>query len=174
YARCRRGDARGLVVSPGGLLQDQLVQRQIRHRTAKPIVLRLEILQPLDLVALQAAELLPPAVVSHLAHPDRADRFRYALTLRGQNINLPQLGDDLFRLVAPPWHSGPPCEQNHSSGWTTSAGVDQSPQRRSALTRGAKTARRPLRPGAFVLPALRPRAGRDRLINSPLRPEAPG
>src|SRR5262249_57914025 len=71
-----------------------------------------------------AAELLPPAVVSHLAHPDRADRFRYALTLRGQNINLPQLGDDLFRLVAPPWHSGPPCEQNHSSGWTTSAGVD--------------------------------------------------
>src|SRR5262249_29378173 len=124
YARCRRGDARGLVVSPGCLLQDQLVQRQIRHRTAKPIVLRLEILQPLDLVALQAAELLPPPVVGHLAHPDRADRFRYALTLRGQNINLPQLGDDLFRLVAPPWHSGPPCEQNHSSGWTTSAEVD--------------------------------------------------
>src|SRR5262249_27635752 len=139
YARCRRGDARGLVVSPGGLLQDQLVQRQIRHRTAKPIVLRLEILQPLDLIALQAAELLPPAVVSHLAHPDLADRFRYALTLRGQNINLPQLGDDLFRLVAPPWHSGPPCEQNHSSGWTTSAGVDhgqsiQSPEHCANLT----------------------------------------
>src|SRR5262249_28586314 len=134
YARCRRGDARGLVVSPGCLLQDQLVQRQIRHRTAKPIVLRLEILQPPDLVALQAAELLPPPVVGHLAHPDRADRFRYALTLRGQNINLPQLGDDLFRLVAPPWHSGPPCEQNHSSGWTTSAGVDQSERDKSTST----------------------------------------
>src|SRR5262249_44112322 len=29
-------------------------------------------------------------------------------------------------------------------------------QRRSALTCGAKTARKPLRPGAFALPALRP------------------
>src|SRR5262249_456654 len=90
-----------------------------------------------------AAELLPPAVVSHLAHPDRADRFRYALTLRGQNINLPQLGDDLFRLVAPPWHSGPPCEQNHSSGWTTSVGVDQYLSRSSSrASRGPMTRRR--------------------------------
>ena len=31
HARCRRGDARGLEVSPGSLLQDQLVQRQIRR-----------------------------------------------------------------------------------------------------------------------------------------------
>src|SRR4029077_16242956 len=59
----------GLVVSPGRLLQDQLVQGQIRHRTAKPGVLRLEIPQALDLVALQAAKLLAPPVISHLAHP---------------------------------------------------------------------------------------------------------
>ena len=75
---------------------------------AQPAVLRLEILQALDLITLQAAELLAPAVIRHLAHPDRADRFRYALTLRGQNINLPQLGDDLFRLVTLPRHFGPP------------------------------------------------------------------
>ena len=31
HARCRRGDARGSLVSPGRLLQDQLVQRQVRH-----------------------------------------------------------------------------------------------------------------------------------------------
>src|ERR1051325_4804169 len=80
-ARCRRGDARGLVVSPGSLLQDQLVQRQVRDGTAKPAVLRLKFLQAPYLVALQAAELLAPAVIRHLAHPDRADRLRYALTL---------------------------------------------------------------------------------------------
>src|SRR5947209_11857923 len=89
----------------------------------KPVVLRLEILQALDLVTLQAAELLAPAVIRHLADADRADRFRDALTLRGQHINLPQLGDDLFRLLALPRHHGPPS-LNHSSGWTTSAGVD--------------------------------------------------
>src|SRR3982074_268414 len=51
HARCRRGDERGLVVSPDRLLQDQLVQDQIRHPSAEPGVLRLEILQALDLVA---------------------------------------------------------------------------------------------------------------------------
>ncbi len=35
-ARCRPGDARGLEVSPGGLGQDQLVQRQVRHRSTQP------------------------------------------------------------------------------------------------------------------------------------------
>src|SRR5437868_14704094 len=86
----------------------------------KPVVLRLEILQALDLVTLQAAELLAPAVIRHLADADRADRFRDALTLRGQHINLPQLGDDLFRLVALPRHHGPPW-LNHSSGWPASS-----------------------------------------------------
>src|ERR1700704_5059638 len=87
-------------------------------------VLRLQILQTLYLIALQSAELLAPAVIRYFAHPDRADCIANALTLRGQNVNLAQLGDDLFRLVALPWHRGPPREQNHSSGWTTSAGVD--------------------------------------------------
>ena len=31
HARCKRGDARGSVVSPGSLLQDQLIQRQVRY-----------------------------------------------------------------------------------------------------------------------------------------------
>ena len=35
-ARCRPGDARGLEVSPGCLLQDQLVQRQVGNRSAQP------------------------------------------------------------------------------------------------------------------------------------------
>src|SRR5438874_7722255 len=74
-------------------------------------VLRLEILQAFYLVAFQPAELLAPAIIRHLAYPDRADRLGHALTLRGQHINLPQLGDDLFGLVALPRHCSPPCEQ---------------------------------------------------------------
>ena len=34
HARCERADARGSPVSRGGLLQDQLVQREVRHRPA--------------------------------------------------------------------------------------------------------------------------------------------
>src|ERR1044071_3659551 len=125
HARRRRGDARGSVVSPGRLLQDQLVEGQVRHRAAQPGVLGFKLLQAFYLVALQPTELLTPAVIRNLADTNRTDRLGHPLTLRGQNINLPQLGNDLLRLVGLPWHCGPPCQQKHSSGWTTSAGVDQ-------------------------------------------------
>src|SRR6267154_5330645 len=69
HARCRRGGARGSVVSPGCLLQDQLVECQIRYRTTQPGVLCFQVLQPLHLVALQPAELLTPTVIRHLADP---------------------------------------------------------------------------------------------------------
>src|SRR5262249_2572830 len=44
-AQYRHGDARGLEVSPGGLLQNELVQRQIRDHLAQPAVLELKVLQ---------------------------------------------------------------------------------------------------------------------------------
>src|SRR5262245_48665548 len=44
-AQCRRGDARGLEVSPGSLLKNELVQRQIRDRLAQTAVLELKLLQ---------------------------------------------------------------------------------------------------------------------------------
>ncbi len=44
------------------------------------------------------------------------------LTLRYQNINLPQLGDNLCRLVALSRHSGTP--KNRSLRWTTSYAAD--------------------------------------------------
>jgi len=92
----------GLSSFPCRLLQDQLVHRQVRHRPPQPGVLCLQSFQALDLVAPQAAIFLAPAVVRHLADPDRADRIRYALALRGQNINLAQLGDNLVRFVRLP------------------------------------------------------------------------
>src|SRR5262249_7246251 len=41
-----------------------------------------------------------------------------------QNIDLPQLRDDLFRLVSLPCHCSPPGCQRHTSSRTTSMGVN--------------------------------------------------
>src|SRR5262245_31701953 len=104
----RHGDARGLEVSPRGLLQNELVQRQIGDRLAQPAVLEFEVLQALHLLNLQPAELLAPAIVGYFAHTNLADRVGHVLTLRDQNIHLPQLRNDLFRLVSLPCHRSPP------------------------------------------------------------------
>ncbi len=80
-------------------LQDQLLQRQIRYGFAQPLVLILEVIQPFDLVGLQTAELLAPSIVGERRDADRADRLRHRAALREQHVHLPQLGDDLSRLV---------------------------------------------------------------------------
>src|SRR5262249_23046084 len=112
-------------VSPGGLLQNELIQRQIRDCLAQPAVLELKVLQALYLLGLQPAKLLAPAIIRHLAHADLADCVHHILALRDQNIDLPQLRNDLFRLVSLPCHCSPPGCQRHTSSRTTSMGVDQ-------------------------------------------------
>src|SRR5262249_28719659 len=72
----------------------------------------------------QPAELLAPPIIRHLAHPDLANGVHHVLALRDQNIDLPQLRDDLFRLVSLPCHCSPPGCQRHTSSRTTSMGVD--------------------------------------------------
>src|SRR4029450_8485185 len=54
------------------------------NRSAQPRVLSLEILQSLDLIALEPAKLLAPAVVRDLRNPNRAYRFGNALPLLHQ------------------------------------------------------------------------------------------
>jgi hypothetical protein len=49
---------RGLEVSPSSLLQNELIQRQIRDRLAQPAVLKLKVLHALQLLGLQPTELL--------------------------------------------------------------------------------------------------------------------
>src|SRR5215204_1270444 len=115
----------GLEVSPGCLLQNQLVQRQVGNRSAQPRVLSLESLQSLDLVALEPAKLLAPAVVRNLRNPNRAYRLGNALPLRHQHIHLAQLRNNLLGLVSLPRHRGPPWLESHTSGRTTSKGEDQ-------------------------------------------------
>src|ERR1039458_3722320 len=72
---------RGSVVSPGGLLQNEFVECQIRDCPAKPGVLCLKILQPLHLLGLEPSELLAPAIVRNLAYADLADCIGNALAL---------------------------------------------------------------------------------------------
>src|SRR5262249_8011381 len=99
-------------------------QRQIRDCLAQSAVLKLKVLEALHLLALQPTELLAPPIIRHLAHPDLADCVHHVLALRDQNIDLPQLRNDLFRLVSLPCHCSPPGCQRHTSSRTTSMGVD--------------------------------------------------
>src|ERR1035441_2886488 len=71
-------------------------------------ILCLKILQTLHLLGLEPSELLAPAIVRNLAHPDLADCVGNALALRDQDIDLPQLRDNFLRLVPLPRHIGPP------------------------------------------------------------------
>src|SRR5690606_18264700 len=64
-----------------------------------------EFFQPLHLIALQAAELLAPAIIRELRHADRANRLANRSSLRQQNIDLAQLRDDLFGLMLLLGHS---------------------------------------------------------------------
>src|SRR5690606_22685655 len=73
--------------------------------TAQPVILFLELLQPLHLVTLQATELLAPPVIRKLRHADPTDRFSDRTTLRQQNIDLAQLRHDLFGFVLLLGHS---------------------------------------------------------------------
>ncbi len=58
---------RGLQVSLGHVLQNLLLQRQLRHQPLKPRVLFLQLLQPPGLLELEPAVFLAPSVVRLLA-----------------------------------------------------------------------------------------------------------
>src|SRR6056297_2084224 len=57
-ARCRSADGRGSEVSPGSFLQNELIQRQVRHGPAQPFILFLEPFEFLLLVRSHTAILL--------------------------------------------------------------------------------------------------------------------
>jgi hypothetical protein len=63
----------------------------------KPLVLFLQILQPAQLVTVEPAILLAPAIVRDLADPDRF-RYRHALTV--QNVCLTQLDSSIYRFLS--------------------------------------------------------------------------
>lgn len=70
--------------------------------------------------------LLAPPLTGYLSHPILPDRISYRSPLRNKNIDLPQLGDDLFRRVLLPWHVLILLDAiRHTSSRTTSTGVEQ-------------------------------------------------
>jgi len=87
----------GLSSSRGDFLQDELVDRQSRHRALEPRVLRCELSQALRLIDPQAAMALTPAEVRLICYPKLPARLRDRLALRKQHLRLAQPVDDLLR-----------------------------------------------------------------------------
>lgn len=131
----------GLKVSLCRLREDQLVKGQVGHRPTQPLVLLLQLLQQLQLIGLHPAVLTLPAVVRHLRHADLTNRIRHRRSLRLQNLDLPQLRDNLLRPVCflamvqspPPTGQDPYLRVDHFSGAGSDRqnalrlGVDQRP-----------------------------------------------
>ena len=95
-----------------------------------------------------------PGASGNTSPPSRrsADRFGQALALRGENINLPQLRDNLFRLVSLPCHLiRPPCSKAILRGgplrWGRITTQGSSVDRRVAYPTGLHT---PANPGKLV------------------------
>ena len=61
---------RGSEVSPCGLLQDHLVQGQVRYGAPQAGVFGFEFLEAFDLTDLQAAKLLSPTIVGDFTDAD--------------------------------------------------------------------------------------------------------
>ena len=75
-----------LEVSPRGLLQNELVQRQIGDHLAPSRLFSSSRSFRRFTCSVQSTELLAPAIVGHFAHTNLADRVRHVLTLREQNV----------------------------------------------------------------------------------------
>ena len=104
------------VSPPSRLLEDQLVERQVRSRTTKPAVLLLPLLHPPSLVDLQASILLAPPVIGLLRNANPATCLRRDSTLPQHDLRLTQLADNLLRLVPLRWRSASASLSIPSSG----------------------------------------------------------
>jgi hypothetical protein len=76
--------------------------------------------RPLDPVSVQTAILETPASIGRLGHIKGPDSFSNLATLRNQDIHLPQLGDERFSRMLPPFHGNiRPMARGHTSGRAT-------------------------------------------------------
>jgi hypothetical protein len=98
------GGVKGLEVSLSDLLEDQLVERQIRYRTPQPRVLLLQIIQAPDLVNLQTAILATPAVATLLLQPKTTTDHTDPRALRQTHLGLTQKTNILYWRLSLPAH----------------------------------------------------------------------
>jgi hypothetical protein len=80
--RCSADDARGEEVSPSGFLQNDLIQRQVGDRTAKPLVLFFQVLHPSRLLGSLTANLLASPAMRLFGNTNPAARIACRAALR--------------------------------------------------------------------------------------------
>jgi hypothetical protein len=93
----------------GDLLEHLLVQGQLGDQALEPGVLGLQVLEPLGLVGLQAAVLVPPAVEGLLADAEALADLGDGQALGQVGLGLAQLGDDFLSRVSLPDSSPGPA-----------------------------------------------------------------
>src|SRR6185312_13947766 len=93
---------KGSVFSRQSFLQDLLVERQLRNSYLQPLVLALELLQPLGLINLQAAVLAPPFIIGLLRDPGAPADLARRLPLRDPHYRFTQEANDLLRRLPLP------------------------------------------------------------------------
>jgi hypothetical protein len=86
----------GSEVFPGRLLENRIVQSQIRHQPLEPPVLLLQLLEPSGLLHPYPSVFPPSSVVGLLRDAELAAHFRHRTPLTEQYLCLPQLPNDLL------------------------------------------------------------------------------
>src|ERR1019366_4280292 len=108
HALPRNVAVQGLEVSLRHLLQNLLLQRQIRHQPPQASVFLLQLLHPACLFQLQTAVFLAPAIVGLFGDALFPARLPGGLVVGYFDFDLPQDRDDLFRTVFLPRHAPAP------------------------------------------------------------------
>lgn len=123
HDRHSHGGRWGSEVSRPSLPQDRLHDREVRNDLAMPLVLLLQLLQPIHLVCNQVTQLLAPRIAGEQFLAECPQRLDPRLALRYKRVDLPQLRDDLFwacassrALLCPPTVSKAHFREDHSSG----------------------------------------------------------
>ena len=99
--------ASGLKVSRGHLLQDRDVQRLLSHKTLQPSVFLLQRFETTCLANLHTTVFLAPPVVGLFTDTKLTDNLEDCLALRGPDLCLTKLSNDLLCGVTFPGHMAP-------------------------------------------------------------------
>jgi hypothetical protein len=91
--------ATGLEVSPGSLLQDGVIQRQVGNQLLEAGIFFLELFKFPGLLYPHTAVFLTPSIIGLFGDADLTAGFAYAASLAEKNLSFPEFVDDLFRSV---------------------------------------------------------------------------
>ena len=90
------------------LLEDLVVHCRVGYRSSESGVLLLELLETLDLIELQTAVFVTPAIEGLLCDTDGLTDLSNRLALRQAHLGFPKLGDNLLRSTSLARHHNSP------------------------------------------------------------------